>query len=309
MNKNLKIFIVSMLAVTIVFSVLFDEFLWELLLVALVSAKKLIAKLLIISKKFFFKEGIVSFATIAWKHVFVTSFIALSKRAVINSIVEFFHQHVAEPLVHPVSRYIKIRWKIFKTSNLWKKTYTLIFSIIPATLLLWIVGILEAIMMLLHSFSLAKFLTVILKLITMTFLFFQNLWRTWVQPYIDYILITILLSYLERIPVVGRFLRRVRILIRWNWRKLRSKRAKIIDHHVDRNVHLFGERIHQHVNKKKEVMKEQLKTLEEAIEEITQSDETEEKTTDNKLSTNRKKKTAEKIKTSSTNTNDKAGDR
>ena len=156
---------------------------------------------------------------IAWKHVFITSFIALSKRAVINSVVEFFQNHVVQPLIHPISRYIKIRWKIFKRSNLWKKTYTLIFSIIPATVLLWIVGILEAIMLLLHSFSLAKFLTVILKLISMAFLFFQNLWRTWIQPYIDYIIITLLLGYLEKIPVFGRFLRRCRIVIRWYWRK------------------------------------------------------------------------------------------
>lgn len=268
MSRNLKIFIVSMLVVTIVFTVLFDEFLWELLLVSLVSAKKLLVKLLIISKKFFFKEGVVSFATIAWKHVFITSFIALSKRAVINSGVEFFQTHVFQPLIHPVSRYIRVRWRIFKASNLWKKTYTLIFSIIPATVLLWIVGILDALMLLLHSFSLAKFLTVILKLISLTFLFFQNLWRTWIQPYIDYIIITLLLGYLEKIPVVGRLLRRIRITIRWHWRKLRSKRSKIIDQHVDRNVHRFSERIHHHVNEKKAAIQAQQKMVEQAVEDI-----------------------------------------
>lgn len=271
MSKHLKIFLISMLVVTVVFAVLFDEFLWELLLVALVAAKKLLAKLLILCKKFFFKEGVVSFATIAWKHVFVTSLIALSKRAVINSITEFFQKHVVQPLIHPISRYIKVRWIIFKRSSLWKKTYTLIVSIIPATALLWIVGILDAIMLLLQSFSLAKFLTVILKLISLSFLFFQNLWRTWIQPYIDYIIITLLLGYLEKIPVVGRILRRTRIVIRWYWRRIRYGRAKIIDNHIDRNVNLLGERIHQHVNKKKESIgtsSEPPLALHEALEEL-----------------------------------------
>nr|CAA6829691.1 MAG: Unknown protein [uncultured Thiotrichaceae bacterium] len=88
MSKNIKTFLVSMLVVTVVFSIIFEEFLWELLLVGLVSAKNLFIKLLIISKKFFFKNGVVSMATVAWKRVIVTSAVALSKRAVINSAFE-----------------------------------------------------------------------------------------------------------------------------------------------------------------------------------------------------------------------------
>ena len=119
----------------------------------------------------------------------------------------------------------------------------------------------------------------ILKLLSMTFLFFQNLWRTWIQPYIDYIIITLLLGYLEKIPVFGRFLRRCRIVIRWYWRKIRLGRTKIIDRHIDHNVHLLGERIHQHVNKKKETLNppEDALSREEALAEINRASNEKEK--------------------------------
>ncbi|MEH6457645.1 MAG: hypothetical protein V7749_15060 [Cocleimonas sp.] len=203
-------------------------------------------------KKFFFKKGIVSFATIAWKRVFVSSFFALSKRAIINNISAFFQKRIVKPLIHPLSRYLRVRWKMFKASNLWQKFCTILFSTIPASVGLWLIGFAEAIGLLMKGFSLAKFLTLILKFITVFFVFFQNLWRNWIQPYIDYIVITIFVSYIEKVPFIGAIFRKTRISIKWHLRGFKSRKKRIIRRHIDRPVTLLSERIHKHVNQKKE---------------------------------------------------------
>lgn len=268
MNKNIKLFITLVLCIGVVLSVIFDEVLLNILLMGMLLAKKSIFKLILVAKKFFFKEGIVSLATVAWKHVFVSSSLALSKRAIINTISGFFNERIAKPLIHPISRYLKIRWSIFKASNLWQKTYTIIFGSIPASIVLWFFGVVEAITLLLKSFSLAKFLTLILKLMMMMFVFFHNIWRSWIQPYLDFILITILLTYIEKIPLLGRGIRRIRITIRWKWRKIKAKKERILNQHIDANINKVGEKIHQHVNTQKEKMSAKIHDLSETVEDM-----------------------------------------
>ena len=254
MSRNVKFIIILLLCVGIVLSVIFNETLWNIILMGLLLAKKLLFKGLIILKKFFFKDGIVSLSTIAWKRVLASSAMALSKRAIVNTITGFFQDRVVKPLIHPLTRYIRVRWRIFKDSSVWKRVATVIFGSIPATLLLWLIGIIDAIMLLLKSFSLAKFLTLILKFIAMFFVFFQGLWKTWVQPYIDLIVVTILFSFIEKIPFIGPLFRRIRITIKWNWRHFKYRKNHVMRHHVDANVNAFGEKIHKHVNKKKEIL-------------------------------------------------------
>ena len=254
MSRNVKFFIILLLCLGIVLSVIYNETLWNILLMGLLLAKKLLFKGIIILKKFFFKDGIISLSTIAWKRVLVSSALALSKRAIINTITGFFQDRVVKPLIHPLTRYIKVRWRIFKNSSIWKQITTVIFGSVPATILLWLVGIIDAILLLLKSFSLAKFLTLILKFIAMFFVFFQGLWKTWVQPYIDLIVITILFSFIEKIPVIGPLFRRLRITIKWNWRHFKHRKEHVMKHHVDANVNALGEKIHKHVNKKKEIL-------------------------------------------------------
>ena len=254
MSRNTKLFITLLLCIGIILSVIYSETVWNVILLGVLLAKKLLFKAILILKKFFFKEGIVSFSTIAWKRVLVSSALALSKRAIINTISGFFQNRVVTPLIHPLTRYLKIRWIIFKASNIWKKITTVIFGSVPATLLLWLIGIIDAILLLLKSFSLAQFLTLILKFITMFLVFFQGLWKTWIQPYIDLILITILLGFIEKLPVIGPLFRRVRIIIKWNWRHFKYRKEHVMKHHVDANVNAFGEKIHKHVNKKKEIL-------------------------------------------------------
>jgi hypothetical protein len=254
MSRNTKLFIILLLCVGIVLSVIYNETLWNIILLGALLAKKFLFKAILILKKFFFKEGIVSLSTIAWKRVLVSSALALSKRAIINTITGFFQERVVKPLIHPLTRYLKIRWILFKASNIWKKITTVIFGSVPATIVLWLIGIIDAIMLLLKSFSLAHFLTFILKFITMFFVFFQGLWKTWIQPYIDLIVITILFSFIEKLPIIGPLFRRVRITIKWNWRHFKYRKEHVMKHHVDANVNAFGEKIHKHVNMKKEIL-------------------------------------------------------
>ena len=254
MSRNTKLFIILLLCVGIVLSVIYNETLWNIVLLIILFAKKLLFKGIVILKKFFFKEGIVSLSTVAWKRVLASSALALSKRAIINIISGFFQSRVVKPLIHPLTRYLKIRWKMFKVSSFWKKITTVVFGSVPATFLLWLIGIIDAIALLLKSFSLAKFLTLILKFIGMFLVFFQGLWKTWIQPYIDLIVITIFFSFIEKIPFIGPLFRRVRITIKWNWRHFKYRKEHVMKHHVDANVNAFSEKIHQHVNMKKEIL-------------------------------------------------------
>ena len=277
MSRNTKLFIILFLCVGIVLSVIYNETLWNIILLGTLLAKKLLFKAILILKKFFFKEGIVSLSTIAWKRVLVSSALALSKRAIINTITGFFQDRVVKPLIHPLTRYLKIRWILFKASNIWKKITTIIFGSVPATIVLWLIGIIDAIMLLLKSFSLAHFLTFILKFITMFLLFFQGLWKTWIQPYIDLIVITILFSFIEKLPIIGPLFRRVRITIKWNWRHFKYRKEHVMKHHVDANVNAFGEKIHKHVNMKKEILAAKVQDKSQKPAEDGESEETSEK--------------------------------
>lgn len=256
MSKKVKIIITLLLCIGVVLSVIFDEFLWNLILLGMLLAKKSLFKVLVVLKQFFFKKGVVSFATIAWKKVALSTSLALSKRAIINTITGFFQDRIVQPLIHPLTRYLRVRWRMFKASTWWEKTYTVLFGSVPASFLLWLIGVWEAVTLLLKSFSLAKLLTLMLKLIVSFFVFFQNIWRSWIQPYIDFIIITIFVTYMEKIPFIGSGIRRLRITIKWKWRHYKRHKDRIIDQHVDKNVNLFSERIHQHVNKKKAMMGE-----------------------------------------------------
>ena len=277
MSRNTKLFIILFLCVGIVLSVIYNETLWNIILLGALFAKKMLFKAILILKKFFFKEGIVSLSTIAWKRVLVSSALALSKRAIINTITGFFQDRVVKPLIHPLTRYLKIRWILFKASNIWKKITTIIFGSVPATIVLWLIGIIDAIMLLLKSFSLAHFLTFILKFITMFLLFFQGLWKTWIQPYIDLIVITILFSFIEKLPIIGPLFRRVRITIKWNWRHFKYRKEHVMKHHVDANVNAFGEKIHKHVNMKKEILAAKVQDKSQKPAEDGESEETSEK--------------------------------
>jgi len=252
MSRTIKLVITLILCLCSALVIVFSDVIWSVILLGVLFSKGLLLKFILILKKFFFKKGVVSLSTIAWKHVFVSSFFALSKRAIINTITGFFQDRIVKPLIHPLTRYLKVRWKMFKASNLWQKFCTVLFGTIPASFGLWLVGIADAIWLLMKGFSLAKFLTLILKFITVFFVFFQNLWRNWIQPYIDFIVITILVTYVEKIPVIGGIFRRTRITIKWHLRRFHSRRKRIIEKHIDHPVNLLGERIHKHVNKKKE---------------------------------------------------------
>lgn len=252
MNRTMKLIITLMVCICLSLVIIFSDAIWSFILLSVLFIKSTLLKFLLILKKFFFKKGVVSFANIAWERVFVSSFFALSKRAIINTISGFFQKRLIKPLIHPLTRYLKVRWRIFKGSNLWRKFLTILFGTIPASLALWVIGLADAIALLMKSFSLAKFLTLILKFISLFFLFFQSFWRNWIQPYIDLIVITLFITYIEKIPFIGGIFRRTRITIRWNLRHLRTRKKNIIENHIDRPVNLLSERINKHVDMKKE---------------------------------------------------------
>lgn len=252
MSNMIKLIITLIVCVTTSLIIIFNDVIYSVVLLSIIFIKGFLFKFLFVLKKFFFKKGIVSFATIAWERVFVSSFFALSKRAIINNVSGFFQKRIVKPLIHPLSRYLRVRWRMFKASNLWQKFLTILFGTIPASAALWLIGIADAIGLLMKGFSLAKFLTVILKFITVFFVFFQNIWRNWIQPYIDYIVITIFVSYIEKVPFIGKLFRKTRISIKWQLRGFKSRKKQIIKNHIDRPVTLLSERIHKHVNQKKE---------------------------------------------------------
>lgn len=254
MYKKIRVVLAIVLTALAAFAIIFNDTFLAALVLVMVFFKSYIVKFLVVVKKFFFKKGVVSTATIAWKRVTASSFIALTKRAIINNISAFFQTKIVKPLIHPLTRYLRVRWRIFKASNLWKKTVTLIVGTIPTSVVLWFVGIGDAIAMLMKGFSLAKFLTFILKFITMLMVLAKSFWNNWIKPYIDFILITVFVTFIEKIPVIGSVFRRLRIVTRWNLRKLKTRKKDIVDRHIDKPVTKLSERIHQHVDKQKETL-------------------------------------------------------
>jgi len=255
MNRTIKLLITLAICICLSLLIIFNDVVWSILLLSFVFLKGWLFKFLLVVKQFFFKKGIVSYATIAWKKVFVSSSFALSKRAIINTISGFFQNRIVKPLIHPLTRYIRVRWRIFKASSLWKKTATIIFGTIPASLAIWLVGIADAIALVMKSFSLAKFLTLILKFVTVFLLFFKNLWSNWIQPYIDIIVVTLFVTFIEKIPFIGGFFRRMRITLKWELRRFKKSRTRIIEKTIDAPVNILSEKIHKHVDRKKEGLK------------------------------------------------------
>ena len=124
LNRTTKLIITLILCILAALAIIYSDVIWSVILLGVLFSKGLLFKFLVILKKFFFKKGVVSLSTVAWKHVVVSSFFALSKRAIINTFTGFFQERIVKPLIHPLTRYLKVRWRIFKASNLWQKFWT-----------------------------------------------------------------------------------------------------------------------------------------------------------------------------------------
>ncbi|MBT5490994.1 hypothetical protein HOK00_01420 [bacterium] len=199
---------------------------------------------------FFFKKGIVSFANLAWKRVLVVSFFALIKRLAINKFTAFFTKRVVKPLLVPGKRWLNMKWGEFKDFPLWKKIASSMIGGIITSFFAYFAGISELIAFLLGKISLAKFLTAILTLLANLKIFFGGLWTRFIQPYLDIIIITIVIGLIEKIPYIGRKIKFSRIMFKWNARRYRRKKDVVMEKHVDKHVKKVVGKLHKHVNKK-----------------------------------------------------------
>ena len=66
LSKTTKLIITLILCIGVVLAVIYNETIWNIILLGLLFGKGLIFKFLVILKKFFFKKGVVSLSTIAW---------------------------------------------------------------------------------------------------------------------------------------------------------------------------------------------------------------------------------------------------
>ena len=218
--------------------------------VVLLAKTKVIFPVIKAFQLFFFKKGIVSFATVAWKRVIIVSFFALAKRLAINKFTAFLSRRILKPLLVPGKRWLKLKWGEFKDFPIWKKIASTVIGGFITSLFAYFAGVSELIAFLLGKISLAKFLTAILALLANLKIFFGGLWDRFIQPYLDIIMITIVIGLIEKLPYVGRKIKLSRVMFKWNIRKYRRKKDVVMKHHVDKHVKKVAGKIHKHVNKK-----------------------------------------------------------
>ncbi len=245
----------------------FQTFFYASFMTLLMFLKNLVLRGLWLFKSFIFKGGIVSISNVAWKKVMVTSTIALFKRAWINTLTAFFNQRVKQPLFVPISRYLKYQWLYFKHCNIWKKLFYSVIGLIPTSVILYLSGVWNTLSFFLSKISVAKFLTFILNILTVIFSFFTSFWNNWIQPYIDFIIITVIFGFIEKIPVIGYLFRFIRIMTKRYTRRFHRKKEVMIDQHVDHRVNKIAEHIHQYADERKQALSELADDKEQILEE------------------------------------------
>ena len=218
--------------------------------------------------KFFFKKGVLSIATIAWGKIIVVGIPLLLKRHAINQLILGFKNKVMIPLFNPVRRLCKHQYRAFKYLPIWKKIAAILPASIIAIFTLIITGVGKVFYFFFSKLSLSKFLTGILTGIAWVFgkfsSFFYELWRLYIRPFFDIVISFIVISLIERIPIFGKWMRKVRVVLKWKWRKLKiRKTAKhLIKTHIDDNV----KRVENNLHKKAEKIKTQNKEIKQKIE-------------------------------------------
>lgn len=222
----------------------------EFLLILLVLLKNTIVKSLMLLKGFVFKGGVVSLYNVYWKKVLSTSSLALLKRVCINSINRLFTEYFIEPVIQPLTRYVKVQWLLFKKYSLWKKLYSGLIGAIPASIILWLVGVVDTLLLLTKSLSLAKFLTAILKLFSGLLMVAGRIWKTLIQPYLDVIVVGILVNYVEKTPFIGYGMRWVRVNLKLIFRRFRLTKKKVVDKHVVVRINTLTDKINKYVDEK-----------------------------------------------------------
>lgn len=255
-----KRIIVAISIVTSVFAgfVWYNEdwqtFLYASFMTGVMYLRYWVVRVLFLAKSFVFVGGVVSFTTIAWKKVLLISVLALLKRAWINSMVAVINHRIKQPLIAPLRLYLKYQWLHFKAYHLWKKALYVLLGLVPSSVALYLIGLWETITYFLGKISIAKFLTLVLAMITEVFGFVMDLWNAWVQPYIDFIIITVVIGFIEKFPVIGYFFRCVRIMGKKYSRRLRHRKNRLLDKHLGHRVNQLAQHIHHCANQKKQAL-------------------------------------------------------
>ena len=117
----------------------------------------------------------------------------------------------------------------------------------------WFIGAWKFLLPFITKFSLSKFLTGILTLVSAIWAMSRDaiirIWRLWVQPYIDMIIAFIFVSCLEKIPGIGKKIRRFRIIFKWKTKWIWRKREEIIYKKIERPIKKAGQKLEEKIIK------------------------------------------------------------
>ena len=151
--------------------------------------------------QFVFKKGVVSFATIAWKRIFFVGGAALFRRFWINFFKKNATEHVVKPLIPYAKEWIKEHMEDFKEHPLWLKFSESAIGVMIVGFVAYFVGFVAFIWKLLQNILTGKFQTFFLSIIGGITKFFGYIWSK-IKPWLDVIIITAFLNFVEKIPFV-----------------------------------------------------------------------------------------------------------
>lgn len=157
--------------------------------------------------------GIKKFILMSLSSKLILLIISLGKRYIIDNVVMVslnnnFINHIKKPIAKLVNHYLLLikELSVKKRIAIWAAAVGIPFIII--TPILYFVGIFTFLLEKIFSANLWKAILLwFLKIITVFFTFFSNIWDSWFAPILEVILFTWILGILEKIPFLGKVLR------------------------------------------------------------------------------------------------------
>jgi hypothetical protein len=158
--------------------------------------------------------------------IFVTG---IAKRFFIDNIlVKLIHENFIVFLKEPLLHLFKSLKNILLSFSLKKKIYAGLILFLPvsiATYVFYLFGLLSIIIEKILSAQIWKSLLVVfLKFFSSILFFFTDyIWNSWIEPLVEILIFTWVLKYIEKIPFIAPFFRKLYAFFRWSSISFRKK--------------------------------------------------------------------------------------
>ena len=240
LRKALIVFGVAFLVVFVyaMFDPSLRDFIYALILRAYLFGLAIVVK-------FAFKGGVITMATIAWKRIFFVGGFALVKRFGINFAKKNAVEHVAKPLMPAARTWVAVHFEDFKEQPLWLKFSETTLGVVVIAGVGYFFGLLGYIWTMVEKVLTGKFQSFFLTVLGSITKILGFVWDK-IKPWLDVILITAFIEFLERLPIVKALFHKTRRVKE----KVVERKDKTIRAVVHKPVMKVAEVINNHAEKK-----------------------------------------------------------